>query len=103
MRWEQLGRRRPVDIVSTSPVQFTTFDIFAVFATTKALGRWVNQLLRSNLGRQVWAELCVDDYVAVSNKAPRSDAWARSLLGHAAMHFGRLALTEDDLLDAAAS
>lgn len=99
--WTVLGRRPPTDVLGTSPLRFTTFDIFAAFATTKSLGRVVNTLLRDSLSPPQWAALCVEDYCDITTKFERSDSWMRGLLGHAAMHYGAGPLTEQDVVDAA--
>lgn len=97
--WRALSRRAPADVIGTDPLRFTTFDIFAVFATTKALGRIVNQLLRNGLTSCQWAEVCLEDYSALTSKPRGSDRWMRGLIGHAAMNYG--AITEQEIIDAA--
>ena len=101
--WQALSRRAPADVIATDPLRFTTFDIFAVFATTKTLGRVVNALLRDGLTSGHWADICLDDYSAVTSKPRGSDRWIRGLIGHAAMNYGAKPVTEHDVIDAAVS
>jgi hypothetical protein len=100
-RWFRLGRRNVQDIVATDDLAFTVFDIFAVFATTKALGRVINGLLREHLTHGTWADICLHDYAAISSKPPRSDRWARGLLGHGRVYYGSTGVTPAHLLRAA--
>lgn len=99
--WEVLSRRPPTDVIATDPLRFTTFDIFGVFATTKALGRTVNSLLRDIMTARQWAEVCLVDYSAMTSKPRGSDRWIRGLIGHAAMNYGAGPVTEQDVVDAA--
>ena len=99
--WEGLGRRSPADVISTEPLRFTTFDIFAAFATTKALGRVVNTLLREKVAPEHWAQICLEDYSNISSKARGSDMWIRGLLGHTERNYAALPITEEQILDAA--
>lgn len=99
--WEDLARRPPMDIVRNSTLEFTTFDIFASFATTKTLGRLINTLVRDRLTTTQWAEICRADYAMLSSKPLRSDRWIRGLLGHAEMFYGTTPITEVDVIAAA--
>ena len=99
--WERLARRSHLDVVADTRLRFTTFDIFAVFATTKTLGRELNALLRASLGADQWAQLCVQDYLGVSSKAVRSDPWLRGLRGHADALYGAAAIPDGELIAAA--
>jgi len=99
--WLQLARRAPADVISGGGLRFTTFDIFAAFAITKALGRAVNGLLRDNISAPQWADVCVADYAAQSSKPVGSDQWIRGLVGHAATFYGAAAIAEQDVIDAA--
>lgn len=99
--WLRLARRTPADVISRGDLRFTIFDIFAVFATTKALGRSLNELLRESLTPGQWAQVCVDDYLAQSSKPSGSDSWIRGLIGHAALNYGTVGLSEQHLVDAA--
>lgn len=101
VRWNDIARRQPVDVLADDPIRFTTFDIFTVFATTKAMGRTINELLRDHLPVARWAEMCVDDYARISSHPGASDRWIRSLIGHAHMNYGASPLTEADVVDAA--
>jgi hypothetical protein len=100
-RWRRLARRDASDVIATEQIRFTTFDIFTVFATTKAMGRAINLLLRDHLPPDRWAALCVEDYAAISSHPPASDRWMRGLLGHAAMNYSTGSLDEGALFDAA--
>ena len=99
--WHRLSHRTPATVVSTGQLEFTTFDIFAAFATTKSLGRTINHLLRDHLPLSTWGRLCVEDYAVISSKSVGSDRWIRGLLGHAAMNYGAKPLPEQDVIDAA--
>jgi len=99
--WMAMSRRAATDVIATDPLRFTTFDIFAVFATTKALGRAVNSLLRDELTARQWAEICLEDYSALTSKPRGSDHWIRGLIGHAAMNYVAGPVTEQDIVDAA--
>lgn len=99
--WKALSRRAPTDVIATDPLRFTTFDIFAVFATTKTLGRTVNHLLRDSLPARQWAEICLEDYSALTSKSSGSDQWMRGLIGHAAMNYAAGSVSEQDIIDAA--
>lgn len=99
--WTRWARRSPEEATSGTAVHFTKFDIFTVLANAKVLGREVNALLRDGLSTTNWAEIAVSDYVAASSKAPGSDAWARSLLGHVDLLYGATNLTASDILSAA--
>lgn len=99
--WLRLARRTPADVISRGDLRFTIFDIFAVFATTKALGRSLNELLRESLTPSQWAKVCVDDYCARSSKPSGSDSWIRGLIGHAAQNYGTVGLMEQHLVEAA--
>lgn len=101
--WRVLSRRAPTDVVATDRLRFTTFDIFAVFATTKALGRAVNSLLRDSLLARQWAEVCLEDYSALTSKPRGSDRWIRGLIGHGAVNYGAGSVSEQDIVDAAVS
>lgn len=99
--WERVARRTPADVIAMPRLRFTTFDIFAAFGTTKALGRTINALLRDGLAQTEWAEICRSDYSTLSSKTPGSDQWIRGLLGHANAFYGTTSMTEADLLNAA--
>lgn len=101
--WLRLARRTPAEMISQGDLRFTIFDMFAVFATAKALGRKLNLLLQENLSPSQWAQLCVVDYMAQSSKPSGSDSWIRGLIGHAALNYGIVGLTEQHLVDAAVS
>lgn len=99
--WLRIGRRTPASVVAGAQLRFTTFDIFAAFATTKALGRAINSLLRDSLTPNQWAQMCIQDYAAMSSKPRGSDQWMRCLVGHAAINYSAGGLTERDVVDAA--
>lgn len=86
-QWVRLSRRSPAEVIASNTFRFTTFDIFSVFATTKSLGRVVNHLLRSALTPDQWAGICIDDYSALTTRAPGSDRWMRGLIGHASLNY----------------
>lgn len=100
--WDRLARRPPGSVVSPDGVvRFALFDIFTAFATTKALGRAINRLLRDNLMRNEWARVCVDDYAERSSKALHSDQWMQGLVGYASQFYGPVSLTEVELVTGA--
>ena len=99
--WFRLAQRKPSDVIASGHLRFTTSDIFAAFATTKTLGRRLNTLLRDHLTRSEWARIAVDDYALQSSKSPHSDAWMRGVLGHAALYYGTVNMTEQDVVNAA--
>jgi len=99
--WLRIARRAPGDMVSSADLHFTIFDIFAVFATTKGLGRMINDLLRETVSTHIWSNVCVDDYAAVTSKPNRSDRWARSLVGHAALYYSAAGVSESEVMSAA--
>ncbi|QGG95445.1 hypothetical protein [Actinomarinicola tropica] len=99
--WHRVARRAPADVIAMPRLRFTTFDIFAAFGATKALGRTINTLLRDGLTPTEWAEICRSDYSAVSSKSAGSDQWIRGLLGHGTAFYGTTSMTQTDLLDAA--
>jgi hypothetical protein len=99
--WLRLARRTPMDVIAEDQLRFTTFDIFAVFATTKTLGRTLNTLLRNHVPRPSWARIAVDDYAVHSSKSAGSDAWMRGVLGHATLYYGAVKISERELVDAA--
>ncbi len=100
--WERLARRSVSKVVAGTELRFTIFDVFTSFAVTKSLGRIVNDLLQRTLHRSEWADMCLRDYASLTSKNPRSDPWMRSLIGYASKNYSSLALTEQELADAAA-
>jgi hypothetical protein len=100
-RWEQWAHRSPEDVVAGERVHFTKFDIFAVLANAKVLGRAVNRKLASSLPSPRWADVAVADYAGTSSKAPRSDAWGRGLVGHVQLLYGAAGLSDQEVLAAA--
>lgn len=99
--WDRIARRTPADVIAMPRLRFTTFDIFAAFGTTKALGRTINTLLRDGLTATEWADICRSDYSTLSSKAAGSDQWIRGLLGHGTAFYGTTSMTQTDLLNAA--
>lgn len=99
--WARIGRRQPSDITSTPEVHFTVFDIFAVFAVTKALGRQVNDVLANEVGIARWADICIADYASISSQRPNSDQWMRAAIGHALLLYSATGITPEDVIDGA--
>lgn len=99
--WTRVARRAPADVIAGPKLCFTTFDIFTAFATTKALGRTINSLVRDGLTAAEWAEICREDYTTRSSKASGSDQWIRGLLGHANAYYGTTSMSEADLINTA--
>jgi hypothetical protein len=101
INWQRLARRTPEDVVADRRFKFTTFDIFAVFATTKAMGRIVNGILKSHIHVGHWADICLQDYVAQTSKPVGSDQWLRGLIGHAALNYAASGVSPEDVITAA--
>ena len=99
--WLRLSRRAPVNAISSQWLHFTVFDIFAVFATTKSMGRTLNAAIRDGLTKSQWSQICVDDYDEGSSRPRNSDTWMTGLLNHAAMNYGATGINSQDVIDAA--
>lgn len=99
--WARWARRTPQATLGGGAVHFTKFDIFTVLANAKRLGREVNSLLATSLSAKAWAEIAVKDYASNSSKAARSDAWARSLIGHVRLLYAAVNLTDRQVLETA--
>lgn len=102
-RWATIARQPPADICSVPTLRFTTFHIFAAFATTKSMGRVVNELLRDGLTKVEWANICLEDYAAQTSKTRGSDQWMRSLIGLAEVGYAAASIGEQDMIDAASA
>lgn len=100
--WTALTGREPQDIIGGSHVVFTTGDIVASFAVTKALGRSVNAALRmASIPFAHWAAMIVEDFSENSRNARNSDQWMRALLRYGAQNYRHVYGTDAELEDAA--
>lgn len=97
-RWTELMRRCPEPIAVGTPLEFSIFEIFGVFATTKALARSVNRLMAAELPSMLWAKVAVEDYADLSTRQRGTLAWARGLAGHSRSSYGATALTLGETL-----
>lgn len=102
-RWLDLTAREPSALIAGDTAEYCLLDVFSIFAVTKELGRGINALLQTGLPRSQWAEVCVDDYRERTSRIPNSDAWGRGLVGFARNNYGALALTAQELFQAAAT
>ena len=101
-RWSDLTRRKADTLIAGDRAEYCLLDVFAIFAVTKELGRGINALLQTGLSRSQWAVACVDDYCQETRRIPKSDAWGRGLVGYARHHYQTMALTDQELFQAAA-
>jgi hypothetical protein len=100
-RWEKLIMA-PIEVLREGdPIAFTIGHLVASFAVTKEAARVVNEALAGSLSREFWSGLTVEDFEESAKHPRNSSGWRRGLVGFAAHYYRPLALTEQELQEAA--
>lgn len=88
----------PRDIIKQDgTLNLTAETIFTAFASSKELGRSLNNCLQRKLDPQIWARIAILDYKSNTNRIINSSHWNRGLRGHVNQYYKNLGISEEIL------
>lgn len=89
-RWENRNQGNlPSTLVSSSGrLHLTAETAFTAFASSKELGRKINQALGSHLSDEIWVKIIVEGFGKESSRTKNSAQWKSGLIGYMNFNYG---------------
>lgn len=89
-RWEERNQGNlPTTLISSSGrLNLTAETAFTTFASSKELGRKINQALRNYLREEIWVKIIVEGFGKESSRTKNSARWKSGLLGYMNFNYG---------------
>lgn len=89
-RWENRNQGNlPSTLVSSSGrLHLSAETAFTAFASSKELGRKINQALGSHLSDEIWVKIIVEGFGKESSRTKNSAQWKSGLIGYMNFNYG---------------